>query len=462
MQTAKRDRAVVVGAGMGGLLAARVLSESFRQVLLLERDNLPSAGEQRRGLPQGRHTHCLLASGRRTLEELFPGVTDRLLAAGAIGGDVARDARFLLEGGCLARCVSGLDVVLLSRPLLEGMIRDEVGRIPNIDIRQNCQAERLAASPDKRRVTGVRFAGQSLPADLVVDAAGRCSDASAGLLALGYDAPDEERVEIGLAYTTRVFRREPRHLDGDLGVFLLPASGRKRGGIMLAQEGGRWTVSLITRFSTEAPGELPGFIEFAKTLPAPYIYDVVAEAEPVGEPATTRFPASIRRRFERLKHFPEGFLVFGDAICSVNPIYGQGMSTAALEAVELRRALREGPANLAPRFFKQAARVIDTPWSIAVNNDLRMSQTIGPRGAKVKFTNWYLSKLYRAARQDAALSVACHRVANLVDPPPSVMRPSNLLRVFREAMRASEPGPVPAHPVKDAKLERRTVSSVRR
>jgi 2-polyprenyl-6-methoxyphenol hydroxylase-like FAD-dependent oxidoreductase len=432
-----RHHAVVIGAGMGGLLAARVLSERFARVTILERDSLPSCGENRRGVPQGRHTHGLLASGANVLETLFPGFAARAVAAGALKGDIARDARWFNEGGCLARSTSGLDGLLLSRPLLEGLVREEVRRLPNVAFHQQCAVEGLVSGGG--RVVGVRVGGETVSADLVVDSSGRGGDSQEWLRTLGFEAPPEERVEVALAYTTRLFHRDPRQLGGDRAVIIPPTPLGKRGGVMLAQEGGRWTVTLITHFSAAAPGDLPGFRDFARTLPASYIHEVVRESDPIGDATGARMPASVRRRYEKLSRFPEGYLVFGDAICSFNPIYGQGMSVAALQAIELRRALEQGIGDLALRFYKLAAPVIDIPWSIAVGNDLRMPEAVGPRTAPVRLINWYMSKLHRAAHHDPALTTAFLRVANLIAPPPSVMHPANVLRVVRGNLRRSHP-----------------------
>jgi 2-polyprenyl-6-methoxyphenol hydroxylase-like FAD-dependent oxidoreductase len=424
------NHAIVIGGSMGGLLAARVLSDHYQQVTILERDAIPPLGENRRGVPQGRHTHGLLASGRQVLDRLFPGFTGRAVAAGAVYGDIANDSRWFTEGGCLARFKSGLDGILLTRPLLEGMVRGEVRRLRNVAIREGCDVDELTTTQDRRRVTGIRLAGgETLAADLVLDASGRGSAAPRWLEAFGYEKPAEERIEVGLAYTTRFFRRRKQDLNGDMAVIVPPTPEGKRGGVLLAQEGNRWTLTLISHFGPAAPTDLPGFIEFTRSLPSPDIHEVVRSAEPLGEAASARFPHSLRRRYERLDRFPEGYLVFGDAISSFNPIYGQGMSVAALESVELQSALAAGPVDLARRFFSQAARVVDIPWSIAAGNDLRMPEAVGPRNAGVKFINWYMAKLHRAAQHDPALALAFHRVANLLEPPPSVMRPANVIRV---------------------------------
>ena len=270
-----------------------------------------------------------------------------------------------------------------------------------------------------------------LPADLVVDATGRGSKAPQWLQNAGLAAPAEERVGMKLAYTTRLFRRQSSDMGGDFATVIPPNPIDKRGGVMLAQEGGRWTVTLIGNFGQIAPEDLDGFIAYAHSLPAPYIYDVVSRAEPLGEAYSARMPFSVRRRYERLKRFPEGLLVVGDAICSFNPIYGQGMTVAAFEGRALNQALREGNnATLAQRFFARASAVVESPWTIAVGNDLRMPETVGPRNVGVNVVNWYLSKLHRKAHHDGELALAFHRVTNLLAPPPSLLSPKYAARVF--------------------------------
>lgn len=425
-----QQHAIVMGGSMAGLLAARVLSDHFQQVTLVERDPFPEGVAQRRGVPQGRHTHGLLASGSRVLEDLFPSISKELVDGGAIKGDIVRDSRWFHEGACLSRFASGLEGLLMTRPFLEGMVRNRVHAIPNVRMRDNCDVQGLAASADRSRVTGIQVNDEVLPADLVIDATGRGSRTPKWLQEMGYAEPVEDRVEISLGYTTRFFRRRPQDMNGDIAAVIPATTEGKRGGVMLAQEGDRWTVTLISHFGKPAPEELPGFIEFARTLPAPYIYQIVRNAEPLSEPVTSRFPASLRRRYEKLDRFPEGFLVFGDAISSFNPIYGQGMSVASLEAAELAKTLAEGTLGIAKRFFARAAKVVDIPWSIAVGADLRMPEAVGPRNAAINFLNWYMSKLHKAAHSDQVASLTFHHVANLLAPPESVMHPRVALRVL--------------------------------
>lgn len=412
---------------MAGLAAARVLCDRFERVTLIERDELPEGESQRRGVPQGRHTHALLESGRRVLETLYPGLSAQLETDGAVVGDSSADARWFLEGGPLKRSPLGTTAFLLSRPFLESRVRARTLALPNLECLQATHVDGLATSGDPARVDGVRIGGETIPADLTVDATGKGSKSRAWLEAMGYAPPEEERVEVGVRYTTRLFRRDPSDFGGDAAAVIPPTPRGKRGGVMLAQEGGRWTVTLIGYFGQGAPEDLDGFVAYAKSLPAPYVHEVVSRAEPVGEARSAKFPASRRNRYERLRRFPEGYLVMGDALCCFNPIYGQGMSSAALQAAELGRTLDEG--GDAKSFFMRAAKVVDNPWSIATGSDLRMPEAEGPRTPMLRFVNWYMAKLHRAAHADVELAWAFLRVAALTAPPQSMLHPRLLMRV---------------------------------
>lgn len=436
MSGSNRKHAIVIGGSMGGLVAARALADHFERVTLLDRDTFPEVGQQRRGVPQGVHTHGLLASGRQVLENLFPGISNELIAHGAPAGDALADSRWFFEGACLCRCASGIKGLLLSRPLLEGTVRRRLLEISNVKAIEKTVVEGITASSDNRRVTGVRLqGGEIVPADLVIDASGRGSHSPAWLESMGFPKPQEEKVEVAIAYTTRLFHRRADHLNGDTAVIIPPTPEGKRSGVMLGQEGERWTVTLVGYFGRVAPSDLEGFIAYAKTLPAPYIHEVVSTAEPIGDASSARFPYSIRRRYDKLRSFPEGYLVFGDALCSFNPIYGQGMSVAAQQSEALRHCLAGGDQDLALRFFARASKVVDIPWSIAVGSDLRIPETIGPRNAGVSFVNWYIGKLHKAAHADPQASLAFLKVASLLAPPPSIMHPRIAMRVLLGNLR---------------------------
>lgn len=449
--------AIVIGASVGGLLAARALADHFVSVTVIERDTFPAAGENRKGVPQGRHAHALLSAGREALEEFFPGFTTELVQQGAITGDPTLLARRFISGSYHCQFRSGATSLYASRPRLEAHIRARVQALPNVQIVENCAVLGLVSSADLSPITGIRLVRRSagnreetLTADLVVDASGRGSQTPAWLEALGYPKPEKEEVRVGVTYVSRVYRRLPHHLDGALIANITPLPPNKRMGVIIAMEGDRWLVTLVGYLGDQPPTDPQGFVEFAKTLPAPDIYGVIKEAEPLSDPLPAKYPASVRRRYEKLARFPEGYLVFGDAISSFNPTYGQGMTVAAQEAMALRSCLAEGHDQLAKRFFRQASKLIDNPWRIAVGSDLRFDEVEGKRTPVSRLINRYLTSFHRAAQYNPELVMAFGRVANLKASPASLLKPSVMGKVWwtnlkqRLAQRTSARYPQPA------------------
>jgi 2-polyprenyl-6-methoxyphenol hydroxylase-like FAD-dependent oxidoreductase len=432
------DRAVVLGASMAGLLAARVLADAYAQVTVVDRDQLPEVGTHRRGVPHGRHLHALLAAGQQALEELLPGLTAELIANGAAAGDVLDNGRWYLSGHRLRQTPTGLVALCASRPFLEGHVRARVRALPNLTFLDSRDILGLAMASDGRRVTGARVrrraggsAEQLLDADLMVDATGRGSRTPAWLEALGYPRPQTEQVRIGLGYATRTYRLPPDALGGDLGMLHGSTPEHPRGGALLLVEGGRWMVTLAGMLGDYPPTDPDGFLAFARSLRFPDIYQAIGDGEPLDDPVGFRFPASVRHRYERLDRFPDGLLVVGDAVCSFNPIYGQGMSVAAAQALALRRHLERGTRPQPRRLFAELARVVDVPWDIAVGGDLAFPGVQGRRTVKVRLVNAYLARLHAAAAHDARLASAFLRVAGLVARPESLLRPDVVLRVLR-------------------------------
>ena len=451
-----RDHAVVIGASMAGLVAARVLADTYERVTVLDRDELPATAEPRRGVPQGRHTHALLARGLEILEELFPGLTDELMAAGAQHGDMQDGFRWCHEGHVMCQVPSGLDGVGVARPLLEGRVRARVTVNDDVTVLARHHVTGLLTDPDGHRVTGVRCVDatgasgrtRALAADLVVDASGRGSRSPLWLEALGYPTPRTDEVRIGVAYATRTYRRELHHMDGDGGMLIGATVANPRHGIMLAFEDERWIVGLSGYAGDDPPVDADGFVAFAASLPHRGIHDVIRDATPLDDPVRFRFPASVRHRYEHLSSFPDGYLVFGDAICSVNPVYAQGMTVAAAEALILRDCLRDSTQRLAPRFFRRAAKLIDVPWDMAVGADLRFASVEGPRTRRVRAINAYMARLHVAAATDPVVGRTFLQVANLVTRPEKLLAPTIALRVLRGSRRAatgvSDPRPLEA------------------
>ncbi|SAK67170.1 Putative epoxidase LasC [Caballeronia calidae] len=455
------EHAIVIGASIGGLLAARVLSEFYTLVTVLERDAFPAADTPRKGVPQGRHTHGLLARGSAVFEEFFPGYNDEVVAqSGGLIGDVANDVIWIGHNVRLANGPSELIGLLASRPVLEGHLRRRLLGLPHVHAMAHCAVRGLATCPARKRVTGVRACVEGQPeetiaADLVVDATGRGSCSAAWLEELGYAPPADEKVEIGIGYMTRTYRRGPADLGGKHGIVVAGSAPHWRNGVMLAQENDSWIVSAGGYFGDDAPDNDHGFLAYLATLPTMEIHDVVARAEPLSDYRRYRHVSSLRRRYERLARFPENYLVFGDAICSFNPVYGQGMTVAAEEALTLHRCLRAGSIDLARRFFGAAAKIVDIPWDIAVGNDLRNPRVNGERPPMRRFINWYIGKLHLAARRDSTLATAFLKVVNLTMPPSSLLSPAMVRRVWQGNRQPARFVPSPA--IEEAK--RNTASS---
>jgi 2-polyprenyl-6-methoxyphenol hydroxylase-like FAD-dependent oxidoreductase len=441
-----RKHAVVIGASMGGLLAARALVDHYDRVTVLDRDALPEQRAPRKGVPQGRHAHGLLARGREVLDQLFPGLSDELVAEGAVHGDIVDECLWYNHGCYLRNTQSALVGLLVSRPMLEEWVRRRLCSLANVRLREQCDVADLEFDQAPGRVTGVRAQTRSggesreetIKADFVVDASGRGSRSPTWLEALGYSKPSEQNIDVDIGYKTRQYRRRPEHMGGKKAAIIAACAPKWRFGALLAQEGDRWIVTMGGYLGDEAPADEAGFIDFARSLPTPEIYNVLRDAEPLSAFAPYHFRASLRRRYEQLSRFPGGFLVYGDALCSFNPIYGQGMTVACLEALALRECLTSSAEGAAHRFFRAASKLIDTPWQIAVGSDLQHPEVKGVRPAQVRFFNWYIAKLYRAAQRDLVLSQTFLQVANLNQPPTALLHPRIALRVWRGSRTPTE------------------------
>jgi 2-polyprenyl-6-methoxyphenol hydroxylase-like FAD-dependent oxidoreductase len=436
------EHAVVIGASVAGLLAARVLADAYERVTIVERDELPAIGNGRRAVPQGSHAHVMLASGQRAIEELLPGITDELCAAGAQSCKSMREIRFVIAGHEMTREAVGADVLLASRPLIEGHVRRRVLGLANVTVRERCEAVELLTSPDRERVTAVRIRGRAgeggeerLDADLVGAASGRGARVPALLEALGYPRPLEERLTVDLSYVSRRVRPRPGALGADKLIAVGARPGLPRGVMLIAQED-HWILT-VSGYGVEhhPPTDEEGYLEFVATVAPPDVLAAIRDSEPLGDLITHGFPANQRRRYERLKRFPAGLLVVGDAISSFNPLYGQGMSVAALEAIELRRCLEHGEQRLARRFFRAAGKVVGQAWAMAVGGDLALPEVEGHRSRVLRLTNAYVERLLRVAEHDPIVAAAFGDVGDLLAPPQEIMRPRILWRVLRGNLR---------------------------
>jgi len=384
-------RAVVVGAGMAGLFSARVLSDHFDHVVVVDRDEIPDGPATRGGVPQGKHFHALLPGGMDVACDLFAGFERELVDAGSV---VARPGDFYFyrpEGKSYAIMdynpeppKAGASLYCQTRGLLEHIVRKRVEALPNVETRYETPVRDPLIVGS--RVTGVRIQGEDLEADLVVDAAGRASRCDRWLPQLGFDPPEESVVNVDFAYTSVLFAPDNAEAFEGVGFFVLPPLEGpyvQRGAALVRMEHDTWMVSLGGRFGDYPPQDIEGFVDYTKTLAYPFVYELLQDAQPLTEPVRYRYPKAVRRHFERFERFPEGLVPIGDAICHFNPIYGQGMSSAMQQVVALGGLLRRrceqgrGLDGLALEFFPEANEIIRGPWAIAAAADFQNPLTTG-------------------------------------------------------------------------------------
>ena len=441
-------RAIVLGGSVAGLLAARVLTDHYDWITVIDRDSLPEIAQHRRGVPHGRHLHGLHPRGLQIMEELLPGLSKTLIEDGAVSGDALAETRLLFSGHRFRQAPAGLDELLFSRPFLEAHVRARVLALPQVRVLERCDIIGLTAADGGKTITGVRVVPDGgderrMYADLVVDATGRGSRAPMWLEQLGYRRPPEERVEIGLGYATRAFRLRPGALGSDVLVVHGGTPDNTRSGFLAAIEGGRHMVTLAGILGDHPPTDLADFRAFAESLIFPDIAEALVGAEPLDDGVSFRFPVSVRRRYEQLRELPARMLAIGDAVCSFNPVYGQGMTVAAVEALALRRLLARHPVPDPQRYYRRIARAVDVPWQIAVGADLAYPEVPGERTAQIRLVNSYLPKLHAAAASDPSLGRAFARVIGLLERPESLLRPDRVLRVLVGNLRRRNALPAP-------------------
>jgi 2-polyprenyl-6-methoxyphenol hydroxylase-like FAD-dependent oxidoreductase len=453
----RASTAVVLGASMAGLLAARVLADHYDKVTVVERDRLPAGAAQRKGVPQGRHVHGLLPSGGNVVAELFPGLLDELVAAGGTKLEDYSKFHFLPDGVHRLSTALRLEPIYQpSRPFLETGVRARVRQLSNVEFREGCDVVGLVADAGRRRIVGARVhslredgrAEEFLDADLVVDATGRASRTPAWLAEFGYERPAEEEVVIDVRYASRAVRLAPGAVPETLTV--IGASPRRPGAMgLVAYENDTW-IFTVSGYAGHHPRlDYDWMVDYVAGFAPPHMVAALRTAQPLDDVATFRFRANRRLRYDRMRRFPEGLLVMGDAMCCFNPIYGQGMSVAALQARALRTCLRRGDRGLARRFFRAAARPVGTAWQLATGADLALPQVEGARPLPVRLVNAYVARVAVAAEHDPVVAERFLRVSSFLMKPPALMSPRIVARVLTARLRrppvaAGEPMREPA------------------
>jgi 2-polyprenyl-6-methoxyphenol hydroxylase-like FAD-dependent oxidoreductase len=438
------QRAVVIGAGIAGLAAARALSGSFAQVVILERDTLSRDAAPRIGVPQGKQPHALLVGGQRALSDQFPQFVERLLKSGGVAYDYTM-ARMEMGGfDPLPQRDLGIPIYSASRPLIEHVIRRELEQTPNVTLQEQSRVESLTLS-DSGAINGARYAApggavHSVSADLVIDASGRGAPTLKLLDATGCARPETSSIGINIDYSTAIFAKPADAPSDWLLLGTIPnAPQERRGGVIMPIEGNQWMVTLTSRHPQSPPPATDAeFLAFAQTLRTRSIFNAIQNADRITPIVRHRFTGSVRVHWERLGTLPRGLLLLGDAACHFNPLFGQGMSAAAQQALVLKQLLATAADESDPLgwlqliYFQKLAAVLDAPWSVAVA-DLIYPETTGTRPETFERSMKFAAGLLRLAVQDPGIHKLVTEVQQLLQPP-SVYNDPDLHRRIAQVM----------------------------
>ena len=432
-------KAIIIGGSIAGMLSARVLTDYFERVIILDRDSLPQDPQARRGVPQSVQPHVLLTKGYRLLTEFFPNIDSQLEQKGALNIDWAREFQFYTEGNWAAKLEHPSDIVSVtcSRYLLEWTIRQELLKLPKIEIREQSKVAGLLYEAAIEKITGVKLdSDEQITADLVVDASGRSSKASQWLAAIDRTPPPETVVNPYLGYATRRYQL-PDRLQPDWRVLLISQTPPKdtRLGYLARIENGELIATLGGYGKDFPPLDERGFLEFAQSLAQPDFYQAIADATPTSPIYAHRATANRRRDYDRIE-LPAGFVALGDAVCALCPVYGQGMTVSALGAKTLQAWLnKSNPDKLDNnRFQKQLAKSNAFHWMLATSQDSRFPTTVGsqPKKAGVvdKLMTGYMNRLIGKSAHKPNLRITLIEISHLLRSPLYLYHPAVMWQVF--------------------------------
>lgn len=425
------SKAIIVGAGIGGLAAAAALSKHFTAVEIIDRDSLPEQIAPRLGVGQGVHTHQLLKAGELALERLLPGITQDFIAAGAISMRVGMDVKVYDFGGWMEDCDAGFSVTSLSRPAYESVLRNRVAALPNITLRGETPVRRFAITDGK--CTGVELEdGAHLAADLVVDSTGLTAPMMKQLVTDGHAEFPTEDIRINVAYTTARFRKPDAWRDEQLGFFVLPSPPHNEFGLLLPIENDQWILSLGRRGGDAPPRDADGFKAYAKGLVAPDVYDRIRDAEVVGDLRTFRKPSATRHLIWQASKWPDALIPIGDAMSSVNPTYGQGMTVAACEADALETILakRSDLNGIAAEYLPVAGEISGRAWSLSINSDYVYPQTEGERPANFAMSRAVAATLRKMADQHEDFRILRYKLLHMIENATALQQGEMGIRFF--------------------------------
>lgn len=429
---------------MGGLAAGAALSKFFESVVIVDRDPTGAGLDMRSGVGQGHHAHNLLKGGELSIERLLPGAIDELRSAGAVEVRQAAKARFYDTGHWLPKRDLGFTNLSASRWLMEKVVRERLLREPGVSIRHSASLKELVFDDDEGSVTGLVISNadgssEELTADLVVDCTGRGSQLCAHFKAGGLDEVPELRIKMGLSYTSAVYDAAADALGGDVWLAALPRPPHKRGAFVWQIEAGQWLVSLHSRFEKQLPESGDEMLAFASTIEVPDVADFLKQATVAGPIRTYRKPHATWRRFDKCEQFPNGLLALGDAIASFNPVYGQGMSVAWLQASALRDILQRragevaGLDGLAAEYFPAAMNFSREAWNASTLVDAAYEEVTGDTLPGAEQSLVFLRAIRTLLEDDPALHADYMGIGQMTTPATALRTPERMARIMSAA-----------------------------
>lgn len=433
------NKAIVIGGSMAGKLAAKVLSNTFEEVIILEDGEKWDGISHRKRVPQSNHPHVLLKGGEEALEELFPNITNELIKSGSIVNNFTLDLKWHQFGLWKQPFKGEIHMIQQSRALLESHIQKRIEQVSNVITKYDMLVEELLVDEKLNKVYGINAKclktgmKEEFHADIVVDASGFGSKSIEWLQAYNIEVR-EEKVRIDLFYATRLFKlKENEELDC-CNILMSPSFPENPYGVLIQTiEDNRYFVTFSGYANEQAPQTDEEFYNFAENLLIPNVTDFLNRAEAITDIKTYKIPYQVRRRFDLVNNLPEGFLVIGDAQCRFDPVFGQGVSVAAMEAYQLQLLL-QGRTKLdktfTQQFYKKAANIIETPWDMTTTEISRHPKLKRELTSKQKFQLWYTKQIYRLSASDSDVYIRLVRVMNLIRSPFHLFHPKVLLAVL--------------------------------
>ncbi|MCC2495425.1 FAD-dependent monooxygenase [Bacillus cereus] len=433
------NKAIVIGGSMAGKFAAKALSTSFKEVIIIEAGERWDGKSLRKRVPQSNHPHVLLKGGENAIEELFPNITNELIEAGSIINNFTRDLKWHQFGLWKQPFIGEVHMIQQSRPLLEWHIQKRIHQISNITIKYETLVKGLLVDAKLNKVCGVKVkyletnTQEEVHADLVVDASGFGSKSIEWLREYEIKV-QEEKVRIDLFYATKMFKlKENEELDC-CNMLMSPSFPDNPYGVLIQTiEDNRYFVTFSGYANEKAPQTDDEFYDFAENLSISNVTDFLNKAEGITDIKTYKIPYQVRRRFDLVNNVPEGLLVIGDAQCRFDPVFGQGVSVAAMEARQLQLLLQDRKQldkTFTQQFYKKAATIIETPWDMTTTEISRHPQLKRELTTKQKFQLWYTKQIYRLSASNSDVYIRLVRVMNLIRSPFHLFHPKVLLSVL--------------------------------